>query len=116
MNTNVENVYTLLLRLPPVPPVPPVLPVLPVLPSVSHLFFVMNAVMGGDLYHLLKQLPGRKCPESWVQLYTAEIITALAYLHRHRIIFRDLKPENILVAMDGHLQVRREGGKCMCVV
>ena len=39
--------------------------------------------------------------------YTAEVIFALQYLHKHNIVYRDLKPENIVISMTerGHLKL-----------
>ena len=71
----------------------------------EHIFFVMNAVLGGDLYHQLRQRVGYRVPESWAMLLAAELVLALDYLHQHDLVFRDLKPENVLVGMDGHLQL-----------
>ena len=37
--------------------------------------------------------------------YTAEIISAIEYLHKLGIIHRDLKPENILLSEDMHIKL-----------
>lgn len=37
-----------------------------------------------------------------VTVYSAEIVLALEYLHKQKIIFRDLKPDNVVFDEDGH--------------
>ena len=34
-----------------------------------------------------------------VTVYAAEIVLAMEYLHKQKIIFRDLKPDNMIVDM-----------------
>jgi serine/threonine protein kinase len=46
-------------------------------------------------------------PMDLVRYYTAEIISALEFLHSRKIVHRDLKPENILVSDDWHLKIVR---------
>ena len=36
-------------------------------------------------------------------MYSAEIGSAIGYMHERNLIYRDLKPENILLASDGHI-------------
>ncbi|KAH7405522.1 hypothetical protein KP509_15G073900 [Ceratopteris richardii] len=43
--------------------------------------------------------------EELARVYTAEIVSAVAHLHRHGIIHRDLKPENILLDAEGHVKL-----------
>ena len=44
---------------------------------------------------LLNEKAALTCPT--VQFYSAEIFSALFYLHDNRVIHRDIKPENILL-------------------
>ena len=47
---------------------------------------------------------GLICSEDLARMYTAEIVLALAHLHKMGIIHRDLKPENILLDADGYVR------------
>lgn len=69
--------------------------------SPSHLFLALDYIGGGELfYHLQKE---RKFPEDRVRFYSAEITSALSFLHSKNIVYRDLKPENILLDKEGHV-------------
>ena len=46
-----------------------------------------------------------RMPYELVRYYAAEIVSAVAVMHKRNIIHRDLKPENILVADDWHLKL-----------
>ena len=39
----------------------------------------------------------------YFRFYSAEIGSAIGYMHERNLIYRDLKPENILLASDGHI-------------
>jgi serine/threonine protein kinase len=58
---------------------------------------------GGELFHHLRK--ARRFPESTAMFYTAQIIYALEYLHKMKVVYRDLKPENILMSDDGYVQL-----------
>uniref|UniRef100_A0A674HPK9 non-specific serine/threonine protein kinase n=1 Tax=Taeniopygia guttata TaxID=59729 RepID=A0A674HPK9_TAEGU len=53
----------------------------------------------GDLFQILED--DGWLPESKIQTIAAQLISALYYLHSHRILHRDMKPQNILLGKDG---------------
>jgi len=70
----------------------------------EKLYFVLDYVNGGSLFHHLRLHKGG-FPEERVKFYAAEIIVALETLHQHNIVYRDLKLENILIDRDGHIRL-----------
>ena len=81
-------------------------------PFIMHLLYafqttilavmVMPLCIYGDLGILILNSPQRRLPLPDVMFYTAEILSALQYLHKFGIMYRDLKPGNVLLAGDGH--------------
>jgi hypothetical protein len=69
----------------------------------SLVMLVMSLGTGNDLAKVLK-LGGSFSPEH-VQFYSAEITSALSYLHHKGFVYRDLKPGNVLLNADGHIQL-----------
>lgn len=70
-----------------------------------NFYLLMEFCNGGEFAEVLKRQPNRCFPESIVQHYAAEILTAFEYLHYHGIIYRDLKTENVLLHHDGHIRL-----------
>ena len=80
----------------------------PYLPSLSYAFqtplfviMVMKYCKYGDLQRAIDNC--ERFSYERVKFYTAEIVSALIYLHTNSLIFRDLKPANILLNDDGHI-------------
>jgi len=73
--------------------------------SCNVIVLVMEICTQGDLHSLLMSMPKRKLPHEHVMFYTAEIASALLYLHQNGFIYRDLKPENVLLNADGHVKL-----------
>lgn len=67
----------------------------------QKIYFVMNFIRGGELFtHLQNE---KRFKEERTRFYSAQIISAIGYLHKKKIIYRDIKPENILMGEDGYL-------------
>eukprot|EP01102_Stenamoeba_stenopodia_P019851 TRINITY_DN7584_c0_g1_i2.p1 TRINITY_DN7584_c0_g1~~TRINITY_DN7584_c0_g1_i2.p1 ORF type:complete len:1360 (+),score=248.69 TRINITY_DN7584_c0_g1_i2:678-4757(+) len=71
--------------------------------SKSHLYLVMEYLVGGDCASLLEHI--YSFPERMSKLYIAETVLALEYLHSIGIVHRDLKPDNMLINAEGHIKL-----------
>lgn len=70
----------------------------------TKIYFVMEFLPGGDLFHLLRKK--KTFDISAARFFLQEVLMALEYLHKeHSLIYRDLKPENILLQASGHIKV-----------
>uniref|UniRef100_A0AAY4B8V6 Serine/threonine-protein kinase Sgk2 n=1 Tax=Denticeps clupeoides TaxID=299321 RepID=A0AAY4B8V6_9TELE len=75
----------------------------------EKLYFVLDYVNGGELFfHLQRE---RCFSEPRARFYTAEVASAIGYLHSLNIVYRDLKPENVLLDSQGHV-VLTDFGLC----
>uniref|UniRef100_A0A8C9YPQ3 Serine/threonine-protein kinase Sgk1 n=1 Tax=Sander lucioperca TaxID=283035 RepID=A0A8C9YPQ3_SANLU len=75
----------------------------------EKLYFVLDYVNGGELFfHLQRE---RCFSEPRARFYSAEVASAIGYLHSLNIVYRDLKPENILLDSQGHV-VLTDFGLC----
>ncbi|RYX86567.1 hypothetical protein EON73_02550 [bacterium] len=69
----------------------------------ESLYFVLDFENGGDLlFHLQRS---QRFDETRAAFYAAEIVLALQFLHRNKIIYRDLKLANVLLDRNGHCKL-----------
>uniref|UniRef100_A0A6A7FZK8 Serine/threonine-protein kinase greatwall n=1 Tax=Hirondellea gigas TaxID=1518452 RepID=A0A6A7FZK8_9CRUS len=68
----------------------------------THVFLVMEYLIGGDLKSLVMY---GYLDQDLAAFYIAELALALNYLHRHGIVHRDVKPDNLLLDNKGHLKL-----------
>jgi len=69
----------------------------------TYLYMLMEYVPGGELFTYLRN--SGRFPTSYGIFYSAEIVSALEYLHDKNVVYRDLKPENLLLDREGHIKV-----------
>ena len=69
----------------------------------DSLYFLTEAVLGGELFTLLKRKV--RLSDSEARFYVANIALFLEAAHAERVAYRDIKPENILLDDRGYLVV-----------
>ena len=80
-----------------------------------NLAFVMEYLEGGELYQLVKQQ--KKLPESLARKFFKQLIEAISYCHRKKLIHRDLKLENILLVSKNSETIKvKQKSKIMLIV
>jgi len=67
------------------------------------LFLVTEYLPGGDLFQYLSEK--NTLGEQQAKFFTANVVSALEYLHSKHIVFRDLKPENLVFGANGYLKL-----------
>ncbi len=69
----------------------------------ENLYIITEFMQGGELFfHLHKE---KRFDNEKAKFYIVEIILAIEYLHRRKMLYRDLKPSNILVDKKGHIKL-----------
>uniref|UniRef100_A0ABM0GR04 non-specific serine/threonine protein kinase n=1 Tax=Saccoglossus kowalevskii TaxID=10224 RepID=A0ABM0GR04_SACKO len=69
----------------------------------NKLYFGLSYAKNGELLKYINKVGS--FDEKCTQFYSAEVTSALEYLHSLGIIHRDLKPENILLDEDMHIKI-----------
>ncbi|KAM4608180.1 serine/threonine-protein kinase 36 [Discoglossus pictus] len=64
---------------------------------------VVTEYAEGELFQILED--DGKLSEELVRDVSAQLVSALYYLHSHRILHRDMKPQNILLGKDGTVKL-----------
>ena len=72
--------------------------------TASSLTVLLEFVPGGSLASLLRKFGAFH--ECVIQVYLAQILRGLEYLHGFEVVHGDIKPENILVTSTGLIKVR----------
>ena len=72
--------------------------------SSEKIILVMEYASGGELYDYLNER--KRVSEVEARGIFRQIVSAVHFLHKNRIVHRDLKLENILIDSNGDIKVR----------
>jgi serine/threonine protein kinase len=76
---------------------PNVIQLYEVIENEKEICMIMEYAAGGDLYDFVCKSKGKKLKESDAKRLFQQIVSGVAYCHRHYIVHRDLKAENIFL-------------------
>lgn len=79
----------------------------------EHVYFLLEAALGGELFHTYERLRLYGNVEL-ARFYVACCVEALAHLHSLGVIYRDLKPENLLLDDRGYCKMADMGLAKQC--
>ena len=74
-------------------------------PAANKIYLFMEYVEGGSLLGDKDASPGRIYPINVVLLAARDVLLALDYLHKMRIVHGDIKPSNMLVSRNGDVKI-----------
>lgn len=85
---------------------PNVVRLLEVIETKYELALIMEYAAGGDLFeYVLNNPKRRKLGETEARKIFGQVVSGLAYCHRHFVVHRDIKAENILLDAQGNVRI-----------
>ena len=69
----------------------------------QKLYIITEFMQGGEMFfHLHKE---KRFSNEKTRFYVIEMVLAIEFLHKNKMLYRDLKPENIMVDSNGHIKL-----------
>lgn len=78
----------------------------------EKLYIITEFMQGGEMFfHLHRE---KRFTEEKTKFYVIEMVLAIDFLHKNKMLYRDLKPENIMIDSSGHIKLTDFGLSKMC--
>nr|CAX73676.1 SNF1A/AMP-activated protein kinase [Schistosoma japonicum] len=74
-----------------------------VISTPTDIFMIMEYVSGGELFDFI--VKSGRLSEKEARKFFQQIISGVAYCHRHKVVHRDLKPENLLLDSNQNVKI-----------
>ncbi|CAH8630348.1 unnamed protein product [Schistosoma curassoni] len=74
-----------------------------VISTPTDIFMIMEYVSGGELFDYI--VKSGRLSEKDARKFFQQIISGVAYCHRHKVVHRDLKPENLLLDSNQNVKI-----------
>jgi len=71
----------------------------------EYVYIILEICSNQTLNEFMRKRPGKRLSESEAMFYLYDLIVALKYLHRRRVIHRDLKLGNLFLDSDNRIKV-----------
>ena len=90
---------------------PNIVPIYEIGEAQGFRWFTMQLIEGASLAAMLRKIAGNPVPSRRILPIRAtltmvrQILEALSFAHRRKVVHRDIKPENILVIAESHIPV-----------
>lgn len=69
----------------------------------TNLYIITEFMQGGEMFfHMHRE---KRFDDDKTKFYVVEMVLAIEFMHKNKMLYRDLKPENIMVDKNGHIKL-----------
>ncbi|GLC47553.1 hypothetical protein PLESTB_000000500 [Pleodorina starrii] len=84
---------------------PAIIPLMDAFQSKSGRVYMVFPYVGRSVFHELREHYPKGIPEPRLTMLVWQMVQALVYMHRRKVVHRDIKPANILLSQEGEVKL-----------